>query len=81
MFVILWDTESFMGWVVCGEKSIEYAVESAIANEADVTNLDGRRLSRVRLPQGVAESRMRNRQLIAKSIMVWHRGLSRVNEK
>jgi hypothetical protein len=42
LFVILWYTEFFMGWVVCGEQSIEYAVEFAIANEANVTNLNTR---------------------------------------
>ena len=61
-----------MGWVVGGEQSIEYAVESAFANEADIANLDGKGLSGIWLPQGVAESRMRDRELITKSVIVGH---------
>ena len=61
-----------MGWVVGGEQSIEYAVKSAFANEADIANLDGKGLSGIWLPQGVAESRMRDRELITKSVIVGH---------
>ena len=71
-FVILWNTEFFMGWVVGGEQSIEYAVESAFANEANITNLDGKGLSGIWLPQCIAESGMRDRELIAKSVIVGH---------
>src|SRR6266702_3955289 len=44
------------------------------ASETDVTNLNRRELSRVRLPQGVAESRMRDCELTAKSVKVCHCG-------
>jgi hypothetical protein len=71
-FVIVWNTEFFMGWVVRGEQSIEYAVEFALANETDITDFDGKGLSGIWLPQGVAESRMRNRELIAKSVIMCH---------
>src|SRR6266702_4825597 len=74
LFMALWYTGACMRRMTCGEQSIEYALEFAVANETDVTNLNGRGLSRVRLPQGVAESRMRDCELIAKSVVVGHCG-------
>ena len=70
---MLWYTESLMGLMVRREKSVEQAVKFALANETDVTNLNGRVLiSRVRLPQGIAEGRMCDCELIAKSVIVCH---------
>ncbi len=49
-FIMLWDTISFMRWIICLEQSIEEAVEFASANETDITHLNRWVLSWVRLP-------------------------------
>ena len=50
-------------------------MEFAVANETDVTHLNGRELSRIRLPQCVAKRRIRDCELIAKSVTVSHSDL------
>jgi hypothetical protein len=71
--MMLWYAESFMRGMVFCEKSVEQAVEFAFANETDVANLSWRVLSsRVWLPQGVAESMILDRKLIAKDVIVCH---------
>ena len=73
-FVAARYTKSFMGLMVFREKSVEQAAEFAFANETDVTNCKRRVLfPRVRLPQGIAVSRMCNRDLFAKSDVLCHR--------
>ena len=58
-FVAVWHTKSLMGLIVFREKSVEQAAKCAFANVTDVTNCNRRVLfPRVRLPQGVAVSRM-----------------------
>ena len=70
-FIRLGYTKSSMGLMVCREKSIEQADKFALANETDVTDFNRRVLfSRVRLPERIAKSRMCNRKLIAKSVIV-----------
>jgi hypothetical protein len=72
--IMLRDTKSSMGLMVGWEESVEQAVKFALANETHITNLNRRVLfSRVWLPQGVAESRMCDCELIAESVMVCHR--------
>ena len=69
--MILWYTESLIGWMDFRIQGIEQAVEFALANETDVTNLNGRVLfSWARVPQGVAEIRMRDCKLSAKGVVV-----------
>jgi len=71
--MILWYTVSLVRWMVCMEQSIEYAMEFASANETDIPNLNRRvPFSWVRLPQGIAETRICDCELIAKSIIVCH---------
>ena len=70
LLISFWYTAAFMRWMMCGEQGIEQAMEFAVANETNVTNLNWRELSRVWLPQGVAESGMRKCELIAKSVIV-----------
>ena len=72
-FMILWYTERGMGRVAFREQSIEKAVKFALANVTDITDFNRMTLfSWVGLPQGVAESRMCNRNLNAKSVIVCH---------
>jgi hypothetical protein len=68
-FVILWYAESCISRMVFRKQSIEQAPEFAPVDKTDVTNLDGEDLdSRRRKPQGVAETRMRDGELITISV-------------
>ena len=62
----LWYPESFVGFMVFREQNIEEAVKLAFPNEADVANLNRRVISWIWLPQGMAESGIRFRDLLAK---------------
>ena len=66
-------TKSLIGWMDVREQNIEQAVEFALANKTDVTNLNSRVLcSRIRLPKRMAKSRMRYCKLCTKSIIMCH---------
>jgi hypothetical protein len=70
-FMILRYTESLVRFVVCWEQSIEQAMKLAFADETNVANLNRRVLfSWARLPQGVAETRIRFSELLAISVKV-----------
>ena len=69
-FMALWDTESFVGFMVFREQNIEEAVKLAFPNETDVANLNRWVISWIWLPQSMAKSRIRFRNFLAKSIIV-----------
>lgn len=74
-FMTLWYTKCGMGRVAFRKQSIEEAVEFALANVTDVTDFNGMAMfawAWVWLPQSVAESRMCDRHLNAKSVIVCH---------
>jgi len=75
-FMISRYAEAFVGWVVCGMKSIEKPVELAFPNKTDVTDLHAAiRPSRTWLPQGMSVTRILYSKLIAIYVVMSHRGL------
>lgn len=82
--VTLRNAKSFMRWMVCREKSIEYAVKMALANETDVADFNWVLISRVWIPQGMTETRICFSKLFAISIIVrrllCHEGLEALKD-
>lgn len=59
-----------MGQIVLGEHSTKRVVEFTFSNETNVANLKGMfQFARVRVPKGVALSRILHRELIAESVI------------
>jgi hypothetical protein len=71
--MILWHSESAMGWMVCRKQSIEKTVEFAFAYVADVA--DFHRAIKppwVWLPQSMSICRILYRKLFAEGVVVGH---------
>lgn len=70
-FVVIWNAEGFMGWIICRQQNIEETVESALANVTNIADTRNVRPWR-RFPKRMSVSRKPNCKLIAKNIVVGH---------
>ena len=70
---MFWYTERAMGWMICGEQSIEETVEFALAYVANVADLHRAvKYAWAWLPQGMTICRILHRKLFAEDVIMGH---------
>lgn len=73
LFVVLWNTEFYMGLVVWGQQNIEKTVEFPFADVANVANFHGGiQIPRIWLPKCVSKGRKLHCEVVAENIIVSH---------